>query len=74
MIGGVVEEATHKGKVAGSNPTGREARDFTRKKPMGLPCIKIFFPIFKNDFLFSRKKFLQAVFFLFLKCISTGGS
>ena len=32
MIGGVVEEATRKGKVSGSNPTGREARDFTRKK------------------------------------------
>ena len=27
MIGGVVEEATRKGKVLGSNPTGREPRD-----------------------------------------------
>ena len=32
MIGGVVEEVTRKGKVSSSNPTSREARDFTRKK------------------------------------------
>jgi len=31
-MGGVVEEATRKGEVAGSNPTGRVACDFTRKK------------------------------------------
>ena len=32
MIGGVVEEATRKGKVSGSNHTDHEACDFTRKK------------------------------------------
>jgi len=32
VIGGVVEEATRKGKVLGSNPTGHETRNFTQKK------------------------------------------
>ena len=50
MIGGVVEEATRKGKVAGSNHTGRETRDFTRKKASR-----------KRDFLIFGKIFLQAV-------------
>jgi hypothetical protein len=56
----VVEEATRKGKVSGSNATGREVRDFTRKKAR--LAIKIFFFLFlKTDFLFSRKRFLQVV-------------
>ena len=59
MIGGVVEKATRKGKVLGSNPIGREARDFTRKKrdlrlrrrrAGRFPIIK-FFSIFKSQFL-----------------------
>ena len=61
MIGGVVEEATCEGKVSGLNPTGREARDFTRKK-RDLPIIKIFFSVFKSRFC------------IFCKNISTGGS
>ena len=62
MIGGVVEEAMRKGEVLVLNPTGRGARDFTRKKTWAFPIIKIFFSIFKSQFC------------IFYKMISTGGS
>jgi hypothetical protein len=31
-MGGVVEQATHKREVEGSNPTGHVAQDFMQKK------------------------------------------
>jgi hypothetical protein len=31
-MGEVIEETTREGEVAGSNPAGRVARDFTQKK------------------------------------------
>ena len=47
-MGGVVEEATRKGEVAGSNPIGRVARDFYAKKyaTCDFPKIQNFFFLF----------------------------
>ena len=81
----MVEEATRKGKVSGSNPTGHEARDFTRHKvrlaQCAFPIIKIFFFLFlKIDYVFSVKHFYRR--FLVTACrigplllaSSTGGA
>jgi len=58
VIGGVVKEVMREGKVSGSNPTDRVARDLhekTRDLRLAISLwafhgIKIFFPISKNRF------------------------
>jgi len=63
VIGGVVEEAMRKGKVAGSkSATCDFDGDGRANSRWSFPVLKSFFFLFlKTDFLFSGKTFLQAV-------------
>ena len=59
-MGGVVEEATYEGKVAGSNPTGCVVHDFTRKirDQWTFPII---LSISKTQFIFYGQAFTQGL-------------